>query len=777
MSRSNLVTSTDYAHPKRPLLVRAFNRLGSAARRLGLETSLDFDDLLAAARKATGLDDFGDDYFREPLRVLLRSLEDEARLHPLGRTIMRGRIVGMLANRLRVEALLKEHPGIEGMEVSRPIVIAGLQRTGTTLLHRLLAADPRARALPAWEALNPAPLRGEGRHGTDRRRRAAKLSEKGLRWLSPQFFAVHPVEADAPEEDVMLLDHCFTSQAPEATLHVPSYAAWLEQQDLVPAYRYLARLMKVLAWPRPGRHWVLKTPHHMEYLAELLEVFPDAVIVQTHRDPHATTGSFCSMVAHGRGIFSDQVEPREVGRHWLRKVKRMIDRSAVVRDSRGGASFVDVSYYDLLDDPLAEVQRIYAAAGLELKQDAGDAMKALLARDVQHRHGIHRYRTRDFGLSTAMVEETFAEYRARFSIRRERSAEGDRASSTDADVVASGSEVTGVGHRGIGAATLTALVDMISNKGNVAPLDAGERLDGRTALVTGASSGLGKAVAIDLARRGARVILACRSGIPEIGREVARASGAAEVDMLRVDLADLDSVVALCNELARRRETIDLLICNAGVVTRQAQRSKQGFDLMFAVHYLANHVLALRLLASGVIPNDVYAANGRTGMSIPRIVFVSSETHRSSRGIDFEHLAECVDFGLGDALERYGDSKLALTTFATELAERCRIGAGASVAVHCLCPGPIASGIARDAPSWLRGLIGPVMRTLFRSPDAATAPVVVLAAAPELAGETGWYTHILRRKAVAPLAFDASNRERLWKAGERLLAPWLESQA
>ena len=631
MPRSSLVTSTDYAHPRRPLVVRVFNRLGAAAERVGMRTSLDFDGLLEAARRRTGLDDFGDPCFHEPLRVLLRSLEDEAGMHALGRTIMRERIVGMLANRLRVEAIVREHPEVERLAIARPIVIAGLQRTGTTLLHRLLAADPRARALLAWEALHPAPLRGEGRNGSQRRRRSAKLSEKGLRWLSPQFFAVHPVEADAPEEDVMLLDHCFTSQAPEATLHVPAYAAWLEKQDLVPAYRYLERLLRVLTWQRPGEYWVLKTPHHMEYLAELFEVFPDAVIVQTHRDPHATTGSFCSMVAHGRGIFSDRVDAREVGRHWLRKVGRMVDRSLAVRDARGGASFVDVSYYDLLADPLGEVRRIYEAAGITLSTDAAQVMKALLARDVQNRHGRHVYRTRDFGLSPAMIEETFAGYRARFAIRREKSAA--------ADDRAEDSAVTGVGHRSIGAATFTALVDMVSNKGNVAGIDASVRLDGLTALVTGASGGLGKALACDLARRGARVLMACRSGIPEAGREVAGASGSTTVEMLKVDLADLDSVAALCDELAGRGETVDLLLCNAGVVTRQAQRSKQGFDLMFAVHYLANHLLVRRLLASGVIPNDVFAANGRTGTSIPRIVFVSSETHRSSQGLDFEHLA------------------------------------------------------------------------------------------------------------------------------------------
>ncbi len=761
-----LVTSTDYARPRRPWAIRAFNAAGGVAGRAGLRPSLEAEDLLAAARRATGLDDFGDPWFREPLDVLLRSLEDEAALHPFGRAVMRGRLAGMLANRLRVEAVVRAHPEIERIPIARPIVIAGLQRTGTTLLHRLLAADPRARSLAAWEALHPAPLDGEGRHGSRRRRRAARMSERGLRWISPQFFAVHPVEADAPEEDVLLLDHCFTSQAPEATLHVPGYASWLERRDLVPAYRYLARLLRVLLWQRPGAHWVLKTPHHMEYLAELFEVFPDALVVQTHRDPHATTGSFCSMVAHGRGIFSDRVDPREVGRHWLRKVRRMIDRSLAVRDARDGRSFVDVSYYDLVADPLGEVRRIYDAAGLELTAEAVRAMTALLAHQKQDKHGRHVYRTRDFGLSQALVEETFADYRSRFDVRREKRG--------DAPDEVAGAHVTGVGHRGVGTATLTALYDLLGRRGGLRPLGDGDRLEGLTALVTGANSGLGKAVAIDLARRGARVLLACRGGIPQAGEEIARASGSRSVEMLRVDLADFDSVAALAAQLAARGERIDVLVGNAGVVTRSAQRSRQGHDLLFAVHCLANHLLARLLLASGTIPNDVWSDNGRRGAAIPRIVFVTSEAHRSSGGLDFDAFAGFRDYGLGEALRQYGDSKLALTTLAVEMAARLTTADGPSVAVHSLCPGPIASGIARDAPPLLAGLVTPVMRLLFPSPEAAAAPVVHLAAAPELAGETGWYLHVLQRKQPSPLALDPKNRQRLWEACERIAAPWLE---
>jgi NAD(P)-dependent dehydrogenase (short-subunit alcohol dehydrogenase family) len=757
-------TSRNYTRPRRPALVRLYNRFGRA----GAE-HFDLEALLDSARRRTGQRYFGDPFFREPLTRLLDSIEREARLNPLGRAIMGARIGGMLQNRLRIEALFSEQPEIERQTVARPLVIAGLQRTGTTLLHRLLAADPRARALLGWEALNPAPLPGEGRTGSFRRRALGKLSERTLAWLAPEFFAIHPVEAGAAEEDVLLLDHCFTSQAPEATLHVPSYAAWLEEQDLEPAYRYLARCMKLLSWQKPRQFWVLKTPHHMEYLSELLRVFPDAVVIQTHRDPQKTMGSFCSMVAHGRGLFSDHVDPRDVGRHWLRKVRRMIDRSLAVRDGGAASAFVDVSYYDLVKDPLGEVKRIYDHAGLALTAEAEGAMRKVLAREVQHRHGRHDYGLREFGLNPAMVEDQLGDYRRRFAIRQEKAPNG--ASGVDPDAGPSG-----IGHRGAVAATVTGLIDLVKRSPSE-PLGPSVRLDGKTALVTGASSGLGKWVAIDLARRGAKVLLACRSGIPEVGREVIRESGASAVETLRVDLADLDSVVGLGSELERRRESLDIVVCNAGLVLRNAQRSPQGYDVMWSVHYLANHVLLRRLLASGVIPNDVYAGNGRSGASVPRVVFVASEAHRSSNGIDFERLAAFREYGIRDAMVHYADSKLGLLTFSAELARRLAIGGRPTVAVHGLCPGGIASGIARDAPPALRPVIDTTLKLIFQTPEQAVAPVVYLAAAPELQGETGWYLHLMQRKSPSAASLDRANGERLWALGERMLAPWIGKEA
>lgn len=757
MAKKQRVTSTDYSHPKRPLFAKV-------AIKVSGHPSLDKEELKAEARKNTGLSDFGDPSFEEPLAVLLDSLDREARLHPLGRSIMRGRVLSMLQNRLRIEALYAAHPEIDAIEIKRPIVIAGLQRTGTTVLHRLLASDPRARALMSWEALNPAPLPGEGDRGTFRRRLASKGAEIGLAQLAPDFFAIHPVEADAPEEDVLILDHHFMSQAPEATADVPTYARWLETHDVTSSYRYLKRVLKALTWQKAGQHWVLKTPHHMEFLEELLTVFPDAVIVQTHRDPQATMGSFASMVAHGRGVFSDHVDAREVGAHWLRKVRRMIDRSLAVRDSGKQESFVDVSYYDVLKDPIGEVRRIYRHAGLTLTDEAEAAMRAVTERDVQNRYGKHVYRTRDFGLSPTRIEETFGDYRKRFAIRKEKP-EDDGAPKQVA--------ATGIGHKSVFAAVATAVADTFSQQPLIQGLDRSVRLDGKVAMVTGATSGLGKAVAIDLARRGAHVILACRSGIPEAGEEIARLSGSKRVEMIHVDLADLDSVVKMTDELARRGTKLDLLVCNAGLMPQKARKSAQGIEVMMAVHYFGNHLMIRRLLESGVIPNDVYAKNGKKGTQIPRIVFVSSESHRSSSGIDIDNLEAFVDYGIKDGVGRYGDSKLALTTFSTELARRLVTKDGPSVAVHALCPGPVDSRIAREAPPFLEPILAPVMKTFFRSPELAAEPVIYLSAAPDVDGDTGWYLHLMRRKPPAPLALDEANGQRLFAKGEAYLAPWL----
>lgn len=409
-------TSTDYTRPYRPWSVALLNRAGRLARRLGLHDSMDVDRMVASARRKTGLSDFGDEWFREPLRVLVESINEEARLTPVGARLLSARIVSALAVRLRTERLLREHPEIRDLEVGKVIVIAGLQRTATTTLHRLIAADPGVRALRSWEALNPVPLPDE-RPGDPRRRlREAKLGVRAIRFLGPDFLAVHPLDPDAPEEDILLLDVSFMSQSAEATMRVPRYARWLEGQDHTKPYEYLATLLRILQWQRPGRCWVLKTPHHLEHLDVVLKVFPDVCIVQTHRDPKKSIPSFCSMVAHATGLWSDHVDPHEIAAHWMRKTLRMIERSMNVRKTSADGVFVDVLYRDLVADPIGALRAVYRSVGIDFTEAAETAARRVAARDVKDRHGRHVYAAASFGLDDRVLDETFGVYRRAYGI-------------------------------------------------------------------------------------------------------------------------------------------------------------------------------------------------------------------------------------------------------------------------------------------------------------------------------------------------------------------------
>jgi len=403
-----------------PAPVRALQSAWRVAQRAGIgRVSLEADSLIAAARRSAGLTDFVDESFREPMRRMLVSLEAEAQLHPLGRVTIRESLVRALVNRLRLEDLSAKHPEIRETPVVAPVFVVGLQRTGTTMLQRLLTCEPRLREMTAWEGLNPAPFPGgPNRHGEDPRISLARTAERALRYLGPELFAIHPVEAEAPEEDIHLLDVTFMSPAIDAIARVPSYQSWFCQVDQLSAYRYMRRLIQLLLWQRKGR-WLGKTPHHMEHLDELLTVFPDARVVLTHRDPTRTVASFCSMMAHSRAMFCDRVDLDEIGEQFGAKAIRAVERLMAVRDRAGPDSFLDVLYQDVLADPLEQVRRVYDFIGLDLAPETEAAMRQWLAHNRQTRHGVHSYQLADFGLDCATLEPHFRAYRARFRVPSE----------------------------------------------------------------------------------------------------------------------------------------------------------------------------------------------------------------------------------------------------------------------------------------------------------------------------------------------------------------------
>ena len=402
-----IITSTDFQN--QPQWFNILNRLWKRTYPHGKVPRLDKDDLIKTARRKTGLHDLGKDFWDEPLERLIESLNKEARLHPIGYFISNKRLMNLLNVRLRAEHLFKKYPEILEQEIYPPLVIAGLQRTGTTKLHRLLTADPDNRVLRSWEALNPAPFNLSGK-GQDKRIRIARTSEKALRLMTPGFFAIHPVEHLAPEEDILLLDVSFLSTTPEATTHVPSYSSWLERTDQSYAYDYGSRLLRLLQWQQPARRWIIKSPHHLEFFPLIEKYYGKPHIIWTHRDPAECNPSFLSMVCHSRSLFSDEVQMAEVSDHWVAKTAYMLKKALSYRqEGAHQENFTHLLYEDLVSDSMGQLKLIYSrengiSPSLQAKFQTAER------ENPRGKYGIHDYRLSDFGLSREDLMNKNADY-------------------------------------------------------------------------------------------------------------------------------------------------------------------------------------------------------------------------------------------------------------------------------------------------------------------------------------------------------------------------------
>ena len=404
---SKIIRSSDFN--KQPAWFKGLNLFWRWSYPLGTRVRLDKDDLIRAAKKSTGLDDLGKDFYDEPLDRLLWSVNHEARLHPVGTFITRQRLINLIGVRLRAEMWFKKYPEILAQPVYPVWVIAGLQRTGTTKLHRLLAADPDNRVVFSWEAINPAPF-NETPQSTEKRIRIARRSEQALRIMAPGFFAIHPVEHLEPEEDILLLDTTFLSTTPEATMHVPSYASWLETVDQSPAYAYGAKLLKLLQWQRPGKRWILKSPHHLEFLGLMEQHYGAIHVIWTHRKVTKCIPSFLSMVAHSRSIFSDSVDPGEVAAHWVRKIGFMLSKGMEYRQMNGHNGMItDILFKDLVEDATAQLLRIYEAKGLN-RPGLQAVFRQAEESNPYGRYGHHFYKPIDFGITDRDIRMCAGEY-------------------------------------------------------------------------------------------------------------------------------------------------------------------------------------------------------------------------------------------------------------------------------------------------------------------------------------------------------------------------------
>lgn len=380
---------------------------------------LDARSLLSAAQRRTGLSDFGNDAFQEPLGRLLESIEREAQLSFVGRLAAREDVIRILINRLKLQRDRERHPQIAAERIERPLFITGLPRTGSTLLHGLFAQDPANRVPLTWETMYPSPPPERATFDSDPR---TDVCDRQMQWfhrLAPEFRKIHPVGAQLAEECVMIMSHALLSFQFSTSYYVPSYQTWLDQQDLSPAYRYHYGFLQHLQWRCPGERWVLKAPSHLPGLAALCAVYPDAGIVMTHRDPLDVVASVASLHVVLRRTFSEAVDPLAVGPEVSGMLAGDIERGLRARDTSCARRerFVDVWYRELLHDPIGTVRKIYARFDLPLSSGTESRMRSFLSKNPQDKHGQHAYSLRAFGLDESTERRRYRDYCTRFGLR------------------------------------------------------------------------------------------------------------------------------------------------------------------------------------------------------------------------------------------------------------------------------------------------------------------------------------------------------------------------
>ncbi len=399
-----------------PIAVGTLNRGGRILRRAGIVTpDLRQETLVAAAKHRVRLEEFGRWPIEEPLERLLNAYEREAKLTTLGRVTVRQLLVSLLENLLYLEQERRATPAIERQTIDAPVFIIGLPRTGTTLLHGLIAQDPVTRAPLTWEVTFPAGY-SEAPESISRIR---KRTDSRLAWanrLVPAFKRIHEIAADLPQECIAIMAQGFASIQFHTTHNVPSYQDWFEHEAQEYGYAFHYRFLQHLQARRAGNRWVLKAPGHLFGLDALLKRYPDARIIQTHRDPLKVMGSVASLATILRRAFSDSADPKQIAADWCGRWANALDRSLAIRDEWPAQRFFDIAYADLVADPLAAVERLYEFLGWPLSSEARNAMQRFVSANPKSKHGAHRYRLSDFGLDRAVETRRYARYCERFAI-------------------------------------------------------------------------------------------------------------------------------------------------------------------------------------------------------------------------------------------------------------------------------------------------------------------------------------------------------------------------
>ena len=370
----------------------------------GLGVSVaDYDDVVGAAVAQTGLENFGDDSYREGLETLLASVRDEARLNARGEAFIYRRISGHLAQRLQVEEWYRTHPDIDEVEIQAPLIGLGLPRTGSTALSMLLAQDPNIRYLRRWESSQPCPPPSTMK-GRDPRIPADEDTIIGSRRHVPG-------DVHGPMECLELMALDFKSHIFQAFVQIPSYSTWLvHDADLTSTYEYQRRVMKLLQWGEPTRPWRLKSPSHVLFLDYLDRVFPDARFVMTHRDPTDVMLSVADVYADMIGGFTDHIDCHYIGRlnveHWSLGLKRALK----FRDGGAGERFYDIDFRAMQADPIGEVRGLYAWLGEPVTEAFESRMDSWWTEAAGEREPSTHVDPEEFGLELGEIRPLFSQY-------------------------------------------------------------------------------------------------------------------------------------------------------------------------------------------------------------------------------------------------------------------------------------------------------------------------------------------------------------------------------
>ena len=413
----NNLGEVTYKHTDR-LPVRIINIVGAFSPFANaLKNRLTVDGLTAAAIKRSGLSDFGGDDFIEPLNVLVGALLTEAKLNTLGLLCIHEHLVSSLVKRQQLADALKKNPAIEAQTIVAPISIIGLPRTGTTILHELISSNERFRHLATWEADSPFPHPEEASYKTDPRIEATRKRYAFLRYISQGIDAIHEMDADLPQECILLQELSFRSRS-FLSYHVPSYMRWIESCDMTSSYQWHKKALQYLQYKFKRERWILKNPHQFWSMDKFLQVYPDAILVQTHRSMDEVIPSITSLCAKIQGCYTNDFNPEVVGQEMLTSLGAGIKTLSEFRSGNAEANshFIDIHYQDTIENPVETVEKILLFAGVVFSDDELSNMQNFMLGRQQHRHGKHVYKKEWFGLSEKKIDNVFGDYHRQYLI-------------------------------------------------------------------------------------------------------------------------------------------------------------------------------------------------------------------------------------------------------------------------------------------------------------------------------------------------------------------------